>query len=164
MPFLRALDENVRGRGPGPSRLECMLYAGHTGVSVDGGATIFGFNPVAGGLSVWQMLDALKNGDAVPGAVHDDTAVFATARNHPLPVLSFEVVLPDPRFKDFESRLDSEKRQSNYTYGFPNGNGDCNCTTWLERLGLPLLTGRMDELIGLAGIAAFPRRRFGECV
>jgi hypothetical protein len=29
---------------------------------------------------------------------------------------------------------------------------------------LPLLTGRMDELIALPGIAFFPSRRFGECV
>jgi hypothetical protein len=51
-----------------------------------------------------------------------------------------------------------------YSYGFPNGDGDCNCTTWLERLDLPLLTGRMDEFVGLRGISANPSRRFGWCV
>ncbi len=48
--------------------------------------------------------------------------------------------------------------------GFPNGDGDCNCTTWLERLGLPLLTGRMDDFIGLSEFSANPDRRFGLCV
>ena len=52
---------------------------------------------------------------------------------------------------------------SRFTYGFPDGNGDCNCVTWLERLGLPLLTGRMNELFGLPGIVSYPTRRFGEC-
>ena len=48
-----------------------------------------------------------------------------------------------------------------YTYGYPNGDGDCNCTTWFERLGLPLLTGRMDEFTAVAGVAGQTRRRFG---
>ena len=106
----------------------------------------------------------MKNGDAFPGVVHNDTAVFAAARSHGLIVQSFEVILPEPRFQEFERRLDSERKNSQYSYGFPNGDGDCNCTTWLERLGLPLLTGRMDEFIGMPGIVTYPSRRFGECV
>jgi hypothetical protein len=79
-------------------------------------------------------------------------------------VRSFEVILPEPRFQKFERRLDGERKNSQYSYGFPNGHGDCNCTTWLERLGLPLLTGRMDEFIRLPAFVAYPRRRFGECI
>jgi hypothetical protein len=79
-------------------------------------------------------------------------------------VLSFEVIVPEPRFQDFVAKLDGERKTSQYSYGFPNGDGDCNCITWLERMGLPLLTGRMNELVSLRGIAASPRRRFGECV
>ena len=60
-------------------------------------------------------------------------------------------------------RLAAEQKQSRFTYGFSDGNGDCNCTTWLERIGLPLLTGRMSEFGKLPGIAAYPSRRFGEC-
>jgi hypothetical protein len=126
--------------------------------------TIFGFNPDGGGIPVWQWMDRLKNGDAFPGVVRDDTAVFSAARQHGLQVLSFGVVLPDTRFHELRGRLDGERRNSQYSYGFPNGDGDCNCITWLERLALPLLTGRMDELIGLPGIVSHPRRRFGECV
>jgi hypothetical protein len=37
---------------------------------------------------------------------------------------------------------------------------------WLDAgtPGLPLLTGRMDEFIGLPGIVSHTTRRFGECV
>jgi hypothetical protein len=162
--FLKALDDEKNRRGPGPTALECLLFAGHTGVSTDGGTTIYGFNPVGGSVPVWQLLDRMKNGDAFPGVVSNDTAVFTSARKHGLTVRSFEVILPDPRFQDFEGRLDGERKSSQYSYGFPNGDGDCNCTSWLERLGVPLLTGRMDEFVGLPGIVAHPSRRFGECV
>jgi hypothetical protein len=103
-------------------------------------------------------------GEALPGVVRDDTAMFAAARKHGLMVKSFEVILPEPRFHEFESRLDGERKNSQYSDGFPNGDGDCNCITWLERLGVQLLTGRMDEFIGLSGIISFPSRRFGQCV
>ncbi len=162
--FLTALDDEKNRRGPGPTALECLLFAGHTGVSTDGGTTIYAFNPDGGSIPLWQLLNHLKNGDAFPGVVHDDTSVFSAARKHGLTVWPFEVILPKPRFVDFEGRLDGERKNSQYSYGFPNGDGDCNCTTWLERLGLPVLTGRMEEFIGLPGLVSYPRRRFGECV
>jgi len=162
--FQRALDDERNGHGPGPSPIECLLFAGHAGVTTNGGAAIYGFNPDGGGLPVWQLLDRLKNGDAFPAVVRDDAFAFATAQKHGLPVLSFEVILPEPRFQEVGGALDAERRNSQYSYGFPNGDGDCNCITWLERLGLPLLTGRMDEFIGLTGWTAAPSRRFGRCV
>jgi hypothetical protein len=162
--FLHALDDQKHGRGPGPTTLECLLFTGHTGVSTNGGTTIYGFNPDGGHVPTWQLMDRLKNGDAFPGAVRDDTAVFSAVRTHGLTVRSFEVILPDPRFQGFVGSLDGERKNSQYSYGFPNGDGDCNCITWLERLGLPLLTGRMDEFINLPGIVSHPSRRFGECV
>jgi hypothetical protein len=162
--ILAALDDEKNGRGAGPTVLECLLFAGHTGVSTDGGKTIYGFNPDGARVPVWQLMDRLKNGDAFPGVVRDDTAVFSAAQQHGLTVRSFEVILPDPRFQDFVGGLDGERKDSQYSYGFPDGDGDCNCITWLERLGLPLLTGRMDEFFGLPGLVTSPSRRFGECV
>jgi hypothetical protein len=162
--FLKALDDARKRLGPVPSAVECLLLSGHAGVSMDGGITIYGFNPDGGSLPVWQWMDRLKNGDALPGVVRDDTAMFTAARNHGLMVQSFKVILPEPRFQEFEARLDGERKNSQYSYGFPNGNGDCNCITWLERLGLPLLTGRMDEFIGLPGLVSSSSRRFGQCV
>jgi hypothetical protein len=162
--FLRALDDEKNRSGPRPSKEMCLLYTGHTGVSTDGGATVYGFNPSDGGVPVWQMMNRLRNREAFPAVVTNDTAVFIAAQKHGLSVLSLEVLLPEPRFKDFENTLDAERRSSQYSYGFPDGDGDCNCTTWLERLGLPLLTGYMDEFVGLAGNPNYLSRRFGQCV
>jgi hypothetical protein len=162
--FRKALDDEKNGRGSGPTVLECLLFMGHMGVSMDRGTTIYGFNPDGDGLPIWQFLDRLRNGDAFPGIVREDSAVFSGARQHRLAVWSFEVILPDPRFQDFQRRLDLERKNSQYSYGFPNGKGDCNCITWLERLGLPLLTGNMDEFIRLRGVVSRPSRQFGECV
>ena len=162
--FLRALDDEKNGRGAGPTVLDCLLLAGHSGVSTDTGTTIYGFNPETGSMPVWQWRDRLRSGEAFPGAVRDDTTVFSAASKHGLMIQSFDVILPEPRFQDFVRILDGERNNSQYTYGFPNGDGDCNCITWLERLGLPLLTGRMDEFHKLPGIAANPSRRFGKCL
>ena len=160
----KKLDDEMNGRGPGPSMLECLLYAGHAGVSTYSDKTIHGFNPNVGSLPISLAMQKLRNGDAFPGIVHDDTQVFTAAKKQRLKVLSFDLILPDPSFQDFESRLRDERRRSRFTYGFPNGDGDCNCTTWLERLALPLLAGSMDEFTGLSGFFNYPTRRFGQCV
>jgi hypothetical protein len=167
-PFVTAFQNKLRdekiGRGPGPTREECLLYLGHAAVSIDGGFTNYGFNPDGGGIAFWELLDRLKRGDRFPGSVRDDTWAFAAARNLGLPLRSFDILVPQAVFQEFQSTLDQERQKSQYYYGFPNGDGDCNCTTWLERLGLPLLTGRMEELIALPAMSSNPSRRFGLCI
>jgi hypothetical protein len=138
--------------------------AGHAGVSTDTGLTISGFNPDAGGLPSWQVMQGLQNGDAFPGIVTDDTGIFMAATQHGLAVEAFHVLLPEPAFQLFVAALGREKQNSQYSYGFPDGDGDCNCITWIERLGLPLLTGRMDEFMTLPGRATYRSRRFGRCL
>ena len=128
----RELDDQKHGRGPGPSVMDCLLWAGHTGVSTDGEQTIYGFNPDATGTALWQLMEGLQNGDAFRGIVTDNTLVFTAARLQGLAVRSFRVILPEPVFRSLQDHLDAEKQHSQYTYGFPNGDGDCNCTTWLE--------------------------------
>jgi hypothetical protein len=160
----KALDDEVHGLGPGPTPRECLLYAGHTGVSTDSGNAIYGFHPDFGILPIWQAMQRLRNGDAFPGVVVDDTRVFAAARATRLRVQAFDVILPEPDFQDVERKLVAERKQSRYTYGFPNGDGDCNCTTWLERLALPLLSGSMDEFTALPGFSNYPSRRVGQCL
>jgi hypothetical protein len=151
-----ALHAEKHGLGPGPSPLDCLLFVGHAGVSTDGGTTIFGFNPNGAGMPLWEMMERLRNAAAFPGVARDDAAVFAAARSRGLKVLSFEVILPEPQFQGFEAALDAERRSSQYSYGFPDGDGDCNCVTWLERLGLPLLTGYMYEFAALPGMSPTP--------
>jgi len=158
-----ALADERAGRGPAPTRIECLLFLGHTGVSTDVDATIYGFSPDGSGDPMWQVMDNLRTSRAYPGVVLDDSAVFAAAANRGLLILTFDVILPEPVFEAFQRELNSQQRSSPYTYGFPDGDGDCNCTTWLERLGLPLLTGRMDEFTTVAGVAARAPRRFGLC-
>jgi hypothetical protein len=159
-----ALDDERNGRGPGPSRIDCLLFAGHTGVSTDAGGVIYGFNPNGGPDPIWQVIQRLRSGDAYPGIVRDDTAVFTAAEQHGLIVLKFDVALSLPSFRTVRRRLTAQSNSSKYSYGFPDGDGDCNCTTWIERLGLPLLTGRMDEFAAVTGAAGQVRRRFGVCI
>jgi hypothetical protein len=106
----------------------------------------------------------LQRGEALPGLVRDDTAVFAAAARHGLAIRSFDVLVPEASFQHFQAVLGEERKQSRFSYGFPDGNGDCNGTTWLERIGLPLLTGRTSEFARLPGLVAYPERRFGECL
>lgn len=161
----QALDDQRNRRGPGPTRDDCLLYAGHTGVSVDSNPDlIWGFNPDIGNTLLWQAMQNLSNGNAYPGVVSDDTQVFATARKERLKVLTFDVVLPDPAYRAFEKRLTAERKRSQYKYGFPDGDGDCNCATWLERLAIPLISGRMAEFADVTISSRYPRRRFGLCI
>ena len=160
----RALAAAISGTGPEPTSIDCLLYAGHTGVSTDEDRAIYGFNPNFGTLTISQGMQRLRNGNAFVGVVSDDSAVFTAAQRLKLRVKTFDVILPQPVFVDFDEQLRREKLRSRYEYGFPNGDGMCNCTTWLERLALPLLSGGMDEFTGLPGFRLYPRRRFGVCV
>ncbi len=161
--LFKALDDERNGLGSGPSEIDCLLFTGHTGVSTDVDRVIWGFNPDTGTDPIWQLINRLRNGDAYPGIVRDASAVFTAAQGHGLTVLRFDVALSPPSFRTIRRKLTAERSHSRYTYGFPDGDGDCNCTTWLERLGLPLLTGRMDELTAVTGVASQLRRRFGSC-
>ena len=162
---LAALVDGMNGNGAGPSPLECVFLAGHAGVSTDAGQSISRFNPNAGSLPAFGMDHArFAEREAFPGIVTDDTSVFMAASQHGLAVEAFDVLLPEPAFQLFVAALGRERKNSQYSYGLPDGDGDCNCITWIERLGLPLLTGRMDEFVGLSGRVSHPNPRFGRCL
>ena len=158
-----ALNNHRHGRGFGPSRIACLIFAGHTGVSIDSDHRIYGFNPDGGHDPLWRVIQNLRSRIAYPGVVNNDTAVFVAAGRHGLTVSRFDVVLPQPSFAAFKRMLTGERKKSRFHYGFPDGDGDCNCITWLERMGLPLLTGRMDEFTAVMGVAGQTRRKFGFC-
>ena len=128
-----ALDDERNGRGPGPSRIDCLLFAGHTGVSTDASGLIYGFNPNSGPDPIWQVMQRLRSSGAYPGIVRDDTAVFTAAQQHGLIVLRFDVALSPPSFRTVRRRLMVQLSLSKYSYGFSDGDGDCNCTTWIKR-------------------------------
>jgi hypothetical protein len=162
--FLRSLRDQKVNAGPGPSSESCLVHTGHAGIRLAGATTIFGFNPDIGAARACDVFESLKQGRAWPGIVRDDTAIFAVAASkYGLTIQTIRLRLSDSAYIDFKTKLDNEVLKTNYKYGFPDGDGDCNCITWMERLGLPLLTGRMDEFANLPGFAVSPARRFGEC-
>ena len=57
-----------------------LLWAGHIGISLNGGSKIFGFTPhVPEGVALGDFMARLKGNEAFPGVVGDDTAVFRIA-------------------------------------------------------------------------------------
>lgn len=162
------LDAEQAGTGRKVDRAEVLLYAGHTGISLDLGRTIYGFNPEKRLLTTKQLLNQLKSGDAFPGVVLDDTTIFNNAASHGLKILHVDVRVPPTEHGRVKNELASQHAKSQYSYGFPNGDGDCNCTTWVERIDIPLLTGRMDEMINVMSMSintlGLQQRRFGKCV
>jgi hypothetical protein len=60
------LDDERNGRGPCPSRMDCLLFAGHTGLSPGESQVIYGFNPNGGTDSTWLVMDNLRKNRACP--------------------------------------------------------------------------------------------------
>jgi hypothetical protein len=67
-----------------------------------------------------------------------------------------EILVRKAHYDQIAQTLAAEQQSSQYTYGFPNGDGDCNCVTWIERIGVPVVTGRIVELLGL--MSNMPKR------
>src|SRR5207245_8452403 len=64
----KALDDQRHGQGPGPTRVDCLLYAGHTGVSLDREPTaIWGLNPDIGKAPPVAGAAALVKRGCLPG-------------------------------------------------------------------------------------------------
>lgn len=161
--FRDKLQDDFKGTGPAPSREECLLYAGHAAVSLDGGRTLWGFNPDGGSLKAAGLINQLQNRQAFPGVVLDDTSAFRLARKHNVRIDVLRLFFPPPFFAEFEQRIQSEQSRSRYTYSFPNGEGDCNCLTWIERIGIPLFSGQMLEFMDSLKSVGYRDRRFGDC-
>jgi hypothetical protein len=149
--------------GVGPTRDEALVYAGHAAISLDSGRTKWGFNPSnPAALSMKRFLNRLKAGEAFPGQVLDDASAFQLARRHRLPIRKITLLVPGFEFRRIQNELALEQNRSKYKYGFPDGDGDCNCVTWIEKMGIPLATGKMDEFELTSG-KGLRRRRFGRC-
>src|SRR2546430_2498406 len=82
----------------------------------DSDPAIYGFNPDTGNLPSWQAMQRLRNGNAFPGVVRDDSQVFAAASTLGLTVRTFGVILPEPEFQAFEREFAVERNKSRYSY------------------------------------------------
>ena len=137
----------------------------HAGISLDVGQIVYGFNPAKGAFTTRNLLNHLKRHLAVPSEVRDDTQVFKDASLIGLQVEEIEILVPQAFYDHVEISLAAELKSSNYTYGYPDG--DCNCATWIERLGVPLFSGQMDELMMTLDFSmtqhSLQKRRFGLC-
>src|SRR5437879_2692035 len=58
--FFESLEDERNDRGPGPSRIDCLLFAGHTGLSTDSETLVYGFNPDAGTDPTWRVMQRLR--------------------------------------------------------------------------------------------------------
>lgn len=107
-----------------------LMWAGHIGISLDGGKTIIGFTPeVSHGMSTSEGIAALMRHEAFPGVLGDDTAVFleaaALARDRGWDTdisVAVELVDTPEKMKTVNevARLSGMKPgEHGYGYGFP---------------------------------------------
>lgn len=147
--FKSKLAAEKSGTGDGPTLVECLLYAGHAGISFSLDGSIFGFNAKCKPGQVAETLQLLKKKAGIPGVVTDDTAVFDAARARKMEVVCVEYECMEEEFESIQSAFENELESSQFVYCFPGGEGDCNCATWPAKLGLsvPEPTGMMKKYV-----------------
>jgi hypothetical protein len=144
-----------------------LIKAGHVGVSLDAGQTIYGFHPTpeaAQALPATQdPFDYLLQGNTLPAGVYDDTAVFWRAHQLSLvgaPTHVWQQIIPvsSMEFDRIERELQRAVAAGSALgaiyrfsdrYSMP-ATVD-NCATWPRRLGLliPDVTGQIRRSIGV---------------
>lgn len=136
-----------------------LLYTGHVGLSLDRGATIYGFSPITPGALPREVIDRLRRGDTFLGIVRDDRSVFERAVAAAdqgfigSPVYLWVQVVDVPTYEHVHARLQAELRaqaELGRRYGWLVAReGVYNCATWPRRLGvaLPEETGQLADYI-----------------
>jgi hypothetical protein len=157
-PEERAEVERAKNNDP-------LLYAGHIGISVDGGKTIIGFNPkVPADADIPEVLQNLFNHEAYPGVVQDDTPLFDRAKQRAAkngwntePVVAVELVDKPKKLeivREVERLSNMEPGTHGLGFSFPlrqesggehfaGSNGyqaSCvrNCAAFPEKVGVPI--------------------------
>lgn len=142
--------DRCRGRAkPPPSLDECLIYAGHVGVSFDGERPIYGFLPLAPHLAPEVLLDRLQQGSIFAGEVAEHTSIFDSALRHGLQVVQVEYHYRESAQQSAYEEVQAQLKNCTLTYSFPGQGGDCNCATWLGHIGLqlPEPTGQMKLFV-----------------
>lgn len=136
-----------------------LLHTGHVGLSLDRGATIFGFSPLILDTSPRDSIARLKRGDTFPGIVRDDRAVFERAVDAAgrglldSPVYLWVQTLDAPTVARIHALLRADVIEgvpAEKRYGWLRAReGVYNCATWPRSLGisLPEETGQMTKHI-----------------
>jgi RHS repeat-associated protein len=145
-----------------------LTYAGHVGISFDGGKTIFGFTPHTPGKSGSKVLQELKEHRIFPGKVGNDTGVFHHAYQYAQELIRRNEIPDPPRldiyiWRQRVSRQEFERIQQmvmdemnksplhDKLYGFPkNKDVECyNCAQWPGTIGveIPEPTGQLRDYI-----------------
>lgn len=144
-----------------------LLKAGHVGVSLDGGKTIWGFHPTP---EEWARFTAdeegiehLKQGNFLFAGVYDDTHIFLRANALAQPtrrtaVRQMIIHVSPAEFARIEQELQravalGSNLQMVYRFpdqgGGPMPTGYDNCATWPRTIGVdvPELTGQLREYL-----------------
>lgn len=137
-----------------------LIYAGHVGISLDGGKTIYGFTPYAPGLSFPEIIASLKDHVPYPGVVGNDTELFHDAQDlfeatgGKTRVYVWDQTFTPEEFERIQRDVFEERDRSPMSdkrYNFPDPKyPDCNnCATWPGTHGveLPEPTGELRNYI-----------------
>lgn len=139
-----------------------MGRTGHVGISVDGGETIWGFNPVKpAGISRDELIIRLRAGESFPAWVREDTELFKRAEKSRPVLIERRTSIDVSICREVEKRLTSDIKNSTDSslrgkrYSFPRkGSGgfeaNCwNCCTYPSTLGMktPFLSGQLGEYL-----------------
>lgn len=146
--FMRLMRHHREAGTNGPNEEECLLFAGHVGISFNVLRPIYGFTPDAGGAPGYEVIATLRTKTgAYPGRVKDDTRIFDAAEAEGMDIKRITYVYPKSQYDEIVERFKQARRSTGLTYGFPNGAGDCNCATWPGRIGIPIpeQTGLMSS-------------------
>ena len=150
-----------------------LIKAGHVGVSLDGGQTVYGFHPSPEALAAVANGRAfLQEGGALRGGVYDDTEIFRRAQqlaqDEPRTTVWQQVLYVTPeQFTRIAGQITAAQAAGSMLdawYRFPSPDGaamppQCdNCATWPRTLGLsiPEDTGRLRDYIPLLAQGGTP--------
>lgn len=146
-----------------------LIKAGHVGISIDGGHTIFGFRPTSEAIATFSSPEAafahLRARYDLPGGVYDDTVTFWRAAQLAQTgartavwqsIIRVSVIEADRIFYKLQQAI-SAGSALGALYRYPNKRGAemppgvNNCATWSRELGIPILepTGRLRQYVAL---------------
>jgi hypothetical protein len=139
---------------PEPTFEECLLYAGHAGVSFADKPAIFGFLPDAPLLRPSEVLRQLKNLASFPGKVADHEGVFRYATSKGRTVLKLEYLYSSQRAAMIKEEIRKQQMSCDLQYAFPGVGGTYNCVTWLRQIGMAVPEDSVQMMLFTGAISA----------